>query len=120
MKIKANKKLLAPKDFFYNKSSKNLAIILSELWELLPQQNSRWSIPSETMHQQQYKISQIEKELKMVSPVTDSSDSDFLAELLECVKKKNSQRGKIRYICKNTNTFQTFWIQCFTLYFAMS
>ena len=92
MKIKANKKLLAPKDFFYNKSSKNLAIILSELWELLPQQNSRWSIPSETMHQQQYKISQIEKELKMVSPVTDSSDSDFLAELLEYVKKKLSMR----------------------------
>ena len=66
-------------------------MILSELWELLPVQNSRWSIPSETMHQQQYKISQIEKELTMVSPATDSSDNDFLAELLEYVKKLSTR-----------------------------
>lgn len=75
MKIKANKKLLAPKDFFYNKSSKNLAIILSELWELLPQQNSRWSIPSETINQyQRQKIPQT------LSSATDTFDNGFLPE----------------------------------------
>ena len=55
------------------------------------------------MHQQQYKIPQIEKELKMLSPVTDSFDNDFLTELLEYVK--NFQQGNLRYVCENINTF---------------
>lgn len=44
-----------------------------------------WSRPSETMHQQQHKLPQTEKALKMVNPATDSFDSNFLAELLKNV-----------------------------------
>lgn len=63
-------------------------------------QSSKWSIPSESIHQQhnlhQHKISQTEKEVILASPTRDSFyDIDILANPLEDVR--NFQGGNIIY-----------------------
>ena len=77
MNISANKKLLARKSFFYHKISKNLQqFSQNPILAKLKVVNTIKDHKQKQNKSQQHKIPQTEKELKLVSPITDSFGND--------------------------------------------